>query len=138
MSIKKEKDRRLLATFKSEEKVVINFLNLQDNQTNAIRYLIMKEVKENGYRNLNNIIPAKLTEEYFDYNFPELENKEEQIEQVVEVKENKIINDELSISNDDSIKQTEIVKKDDAADINTTQKIEDTEEIAECFLDPED
>jgi hypothetical protein len=137
MSIKKEKDRRLLATFKSEEKVVINFLNLQDNQTNAIRYLIMKEVKENGYRNLNNIIPAKLTEEYFDYNFPELENKEEQIEQV-EVKENKIINNELSISNDDSIKQTEIVKKDDAADINTTQKIEDTEEIAECFLDPED
>lgn len=137
MSIKKEKDRRLLATFKSEEKVVINFLNLQDNQTNAIRYLIMKEVKENGYRNLINIIPAKLTEEYFDYNFPELENKEEQIKQV-EVKENKIINNELSISNDDSIKQTEIVKKDDAADINTTQKIEDTEEIAECFLDPED
>ena len=59
--------RRVMANFKRDEEVVINFLDTQDNITHALRYLIMKEVKDNGYRNLSQIVPSILTEEYFNY-----------------------------------------------------------------------
>lgn len=64
------KDRRVMLTFKQDtEQACIKFIEMQDNYTNAIRYLILKEIKENGYRNLNKFIPAQVTEEYFDYNY---------------------------------------------------------------------
>lgn len=64
------KDRRVMLTFKQEtEQSCIKFIEMQDNYTNAIRYLILKEIKENGYRNLNKFIPAQVTEDYFNYNY---------------------------------------------------------------------
>lgn len=136
---KKEKDsRRLLASFKLDERVVNNFLDKQDNITNAIRYLIMKEVKENGYRNLNNIIPAKLTEEYFNFDFSALEDTVEisKDKDHETAKENEIINNELSISNDDNTEHPEIITNNNTVITNTP--FNDTKDIAACYLDPED
>lgn len=134
---KKEKDsRRLLASFKLDERVVNNFLDKQDNITNAIRYLIMKEVKENGYRNLNNIIPAKLTEEYFNFDFSTLEDTIE----ISKDKENQgTTNDEISISTDESSVVNDTTMSSVGSNNITEAKVPEkpTNEIPDsCFLDP--
>jgi len=61
-----QKYRTLIVNIKQNEKLCLDFINKQDNYTNAIKFLIMKEVKENGLRNLNNFIPANVSEDYFD------------------------------------------------------------------------
>lgn len=55
-----------IVKFKHTEKTCIDFINKQGNYTNAIKYLIMKEVHENGLRNLSNFIPSELSDEYFE------------------------------------------------------------------------
>jgi hypothetical protein len=74
---------------------------MQTNYTNAIRYLILKEIKENGYRNLNKFIPAQVTEDYFDYNFSSMKNTNTNINTTKEISSPiDIPNKEISISKD--------------------------------------
>jgi len=61
-----DKNRTIIVKFKPTELSCIDYIELQDNYSNAIKYLIMKEVHENGMRNLSKFIPARLTNEYFD------------------------------------------------------------------------
>lgn len=63
------KYRKIFINLRMSDKVCIKFIEMQGNYANAIRYLIMKEVKENGFRNLNSILPAELTDSYFNFNF---------------------------------------------------------------------
>lgn len=44
---------------------LIKFADMQSNFTDAIRFLIEKEISKNGIRNLQKIIPAKRDEKYF-------------------------------------------------------------------------
>lgn len=62
---------------KDESKEVLEFANIQSNFCDTIRYLIEKEIAENGVRNLQKFIPPVRDENYFNSNKP-AENKNEQ------------------------------------------------------------
>lgn len=53
--------------FKKQEENpdVIKFAAIQSNFADAVRYLIEKEIAQNGIRDLSNFIPQKRTKEYF-------------------------------------------------------------------------
>lgn len=46
---------------KDEENLIFKWLELQDIYSDSIRYLIQKEIAENGLRNLQHFIPSKRT-----------------------------------------------------------------------------
>lgn len=50
---------------KNEKTEVIEFANVQENFTDTVRYLIEKEVAQNGIRNLQEIIPYVRDKNYF-------------------------------------------------------------------------
>jgi predicted nucleotide-binding protein (sugar kinase/HSP70/actin superfamily) len=45
---------------------LIQFVNMQSNLNDTIKYLIEKEIAENGMRNLQNFIPSKRSEKFFN------------------------------------------------------------------------
>lgn len=62
-------------TFKpgnNEDPAIMEFLDKQTNRNDMFRYLIEKEIYENGIRNLENIIPSKRSAEYFKEYFKSL------------------------------------------------------------------
>ena len=61
----KEKTKTIFSIrFKKLNKKVLEFANLQSNFSDAVSYLIEKEIAENGLRDLSDFIPAKRSLEY--------------------------------------------------------------------------
>ncbi len=57
-------ERRFSIRLKDEK--LIKFVNLQSNLTDTIRYLLEKEISQNGIRDLQQIIPSKRTNKYLN------------------------------------------------------------------------
>lgn len=74
---------------------VIEFLNIQGNKTDTIAYLIEEELKKNGMRNLQKIIPLvrDLPAELPGEKEKEVKIKETAVNNVVEKEEDIEIND---------------------------------------------
>jgi hypothetical protein len=61
------KGNKKLIRFKNDvSKEFLEWTDLQSNLTEAITYLIEKEIFENGLRDLVNFIPIRRTDEYFE------------------------------------------------------------------------
>lgn len=119
---------------KNERKDILEFLEIQDNLGDSIRYLIEKEIVENGVRNLQEYIPAKRNKEYFRK--VSKQNKSREIENVLQNKEleEKIIeNNNLSIDEEiEEIEPNEINAKENID--KTIKYIDETEEIPDCYF----
>lgn len=78
---KDDKDKRSFPVkFAKYEKVeIIDFALAQTNWNDTVRYLIEKEIYENGIRNLSKIIPKERDNEYFDSLFKDRDIKRQDI-----------------------------------------------------------
>ena len=109
-------------TRKNEHPLIMEWVNMQDNFTDSVRYLIENEIRENGLRNLQKYIPATRTLE---------------IEEKTENKNEYKVNDNFDIIHD---KPKREIKKIDSFSSKSTRKIsspdnEPSDEIADDDID---
>ncbi len=73
-------------TKKDENDLIIEWLNIQTNRNDSLRYLIEEEIKKNGLRNLQKHIPS--------IRVLDLEKKDDIKAEPVTIKDNKLLNEE--------------------------------------------
>ena len=72
---------------KDEAAEVLEFANIQSNFCDTIRYLIEKEISENGVRNLQKFIPPVRDAEYFNSNKSNLnQSSDNKVNQPIDIK----------------------------------------------------
>lgn len=142
-----EKDLYKPRTFrpnKNEKEDILKFISIQENFNDTIRFLIEKEIYENGIRNLQEHIPSKRSLKYFSnfYKSKSYENKNIENKSIeTEFKK------EMKFDNDNSYRDYEYTETNNVSEYNNRveeeEKIEDTIEntddigdmIPECFED---
>lgn len=73
---------------KDEAAEVLEFANIQSNFCDTVRYLIEKEISENGIRNIQKFIPPVRDAEYFNSNKISKQNQssDNKIDQPIDIK----------------------------------------------------
>lgn len=97
---------------KDENENILKFCSEQQNFGDTIRYLIQKEIYENGVRNLQDYIPARRNEEYFK-----------------DLKKNNQVN-----STEDKKSNVKIEEKTEKDEGNSDKKNANLPNVPECYL----
>lgn len=120
--------------FKNDTKEeVLKFVKMQSNFSDAITYLIEKEIFENGIRDLSKFIPSVRTNEYFEniLNTKRISIGFNSYDNIVELDKEKIENS-LNAVNSDENNQVISETKENEID-NDDFGISDIEEIPDCY-----
>lgn len=120
---------------KGEEKEVLEFLEIQDNLGDSIRYLIQKEIAENGVRNLQEYIPAKRNKEYFK-NIKAIDNSKTTVIYKDILHEEKVLDMKNNMSNLDKLETVgELKDVEEEKELkDPIEFVEEDEEIPNCYL----
>ena len=117
MASKKDPTRFSGKFKKGVDSKVLEWMELQDNFSDAVAYLIEKEIAENGIRNLVNFIPQKRSKEYFKSILGE---KNEvgyvRVTELESIKNIKDISLDKALSNSKELKDTKEVIEDPKVD----------------------
>ena len=82
----------------NESKEVLDFMETQSNLNDTIRYLMEKEIAENGIRDIINFIPARRTIESLKSFIKSEANTNSVPQLIVSVKDEKLVENEEAIT----------------------------------------
>ena len=122
------KKRTIIINIKEAEKTCLEFIKAQGNYSNAIKYLILKEVHENGIKNLSKFIPEKISDDFFTSDSFNKVNISK--EKHPSVKSNTLNENSEKTSKKEDIPKTDIIKKFEG-NTGKIKKIEDKKNIIE-------